>query len=260
MFNVDPISGVLTASIDFEPRPAFQVVIAASDAGKPPLQTHQRIEIFMAKEFSSPSFLAGIDQDFKLNEDSPVGSIVTQVKTNENRRKFISTTENQGNEVAFAVAGGSLHKYFSVVNNTGQVLVKRTLNYETVKEGDLWIKAFHPRRPLFFSATKLNFQFMDSNDNAPAFVDSVVRAEVPEEQFPPFFVAKVWALDEDEGENAKITYKLLSKNGENDRFRVDPTTGEISCLVTLDREKEEKIDLQVSVSRFVKIVQFWLNF
>ena len=52
----------------------------------------------------------------------------------------VATLESNDPDSAFGIAGGDINDCFGVNNETGEVFIKRHLDYETTKEMDLWVK------------------------------------------------------------------------------------------------------------------------
>uniref|UniRef100_A0A1I8H251 Cadherin domain-containing protein n=1 Tax=Macrostomum lignano TaxID=282301 RepID=A0A1I8H251_9PLAT len=94
-------------------------------------------------------------------------------------------------------------------------------------------------------------QVTDINDNAPVFKDAdrygCIAAQVEENRRPGVEVVNVWATDADEGENARITYRLISSSSEVS-FAVDPTSGRLTTTSLLDRESVDKYELLVEAA------------
>ena len=83
----------------------------------------------------------------------------------------------------------------------------------------------------------------DKNDNPPQFEQTLVKVSKPEELYPPFEIAKVYAFDPDTGNNGKIKYELLDDN--KGMFTVDEKSGLIRCTQKLDREKLDRYTLKL---------------
>lgn len=58
-------------------------------------------------------------------------------------------------------------------------------------------------------------------------------------------MTRVFAIDEDSGENGLVTYTLEANDGTNETFQIDTTTGTITTISRLDREAREKYVLKV---------------
>ncbi|PAA58039.1 hypothetical protein BOX15_Mlig015593g1 [Macrostomum lignano] len=94
-------------------------------------------------------------------------------------------------------------------------------------------------------------QVTDINDNAPVFKDAdhygCIAAQVEENRRPGVEVVNVKATDADKGENARITYRLISSSSEVP-FAVDPTSGRLTTTSLLDRESVDKYELLVEAA------------
>ena len=121
--------------------------------------------------------------------------------------------------------------------------MNQTLDYETYDRYELWIKTFYETRPLFSAAKKISIVISDKNDNAPQFESSLVKVTIPEELYPPFDVAEVYAVDPDTGVNGEVNYKLLNDN--DGMFEVDESNGLIKCNQQLDREVMDRYTLKL---------------
>ena len=202
-----------------------------TDNGLSPRSADKRVEIFTAKEFSAPAFTRALSHTLDLAEDTPVGTVVATLASDEP-------------DAAFGVAGGDVLGCFGVDAATGEVFVRRALDREAVAAFDLWVKVFHARRPLFFAAERIAVTVRDVNDNAPEFFSPLVKVRTQEEQYPPFFVAEVTASDADEGANADVVYAVAAEDDDGD-FSVDPRSGIVTCNVRLDREAATERHLRV---------------
>ncbi|XP_076429495.1 cadherin-related family member 2 [Peromyscus maniculatus bairdii] len=91
-----------------------------------------------------------------------------------------------------------------------------------------------------YSVANVTIHLRDINDHRPTFSQSLYELTVPEHSPTGFVVtSSIKATDEDEGEWGRITYSLLSGNGEG-LFEVDPNSGNVTVKngTLLDREKQ----------------------
>ena len=89
----------------------------------------------------------------------------------------------------------------------------------------------------------------DVNDHSPQFSQGRYKSDVVENGPPGLAVVKVSASDGDYRDNALDTNDLRS-NGNDNKFRIDASTGQISTLVKLDREEQAENQLIVVASVF----------
>ncbi|XP_005472325.1 protocadherin-16 [Oreochromis niloticus] len=83
----------------------------------------------------------------------------------------------------------------------------------------------------------------DENDNAPVF-SSPSAVSVMEDQPVGFVILYVMARDSDEGENGRVSYRIQAGNSAG-RFSLNPDTGSLSILKSLDREEQEVFNLTI---------------
>lgn len=76
----------------------------------------------------------------------------------------------------------------------------------------------------------------DTNDNPPMFELPVYSFDVPENAPRGYQVGVLLAQDPDVGENAIVTYTVLSDWG-NDVFSLNPQTGVLTLTAHLDYEE-----------------------
>lgn len=83
----------------------------------------------------------------------------------------------------------------------------------------------------------------DVNDNAPHFLQSHYQLEVEENNLPGTPLLRVSASDADSGYNGRVTYRLDKHTSRI--FNIDPMTGQLSVLASLDREQQDVHKLTV---------------
>ena len=97
------------------------------------------------------------------------------------------------------------------------------------------------------SQARLILVVQDANDNIPTFAAPSFSFDVYESAGKGVQVGKITATDEDRGDNAVITYDLISDWG-NEVFSLNPTTGIFTLTSELDFEAEEHYRFVVSGS------------
>ncbi|KAL8587634.1 hypothetical protein ACOMHN_045323 [Nucella lapillus] len=94
------------------------------------------------------------------------------------------------------------------------------------------------------ASASVTIAISDYNDNKPVFTQQFYSFEVHEDADSGATVARVTALDADVGENARVTYDLLSTWG-TDRFQLDSVLGTFTLIGGLDYEARQLYTLQV---------------
>lgn len=89
-------------------------------------------------------------------------------------------------------------------------------------------------------------QVIDVNDHAPVFEKPWYTFDISEGYYMHMVIGKIAATDEDYGDNANITYSLISN--ESHPFYVVPLTGVLKVNGELDRETKALYELKVLAS------------
>ena len=121
------------------------------------------------------------------------------------------------------------------------VLVKSSLDYETVKSYQVTVSCQDQGSPSMSSNLSFTVNIMDDNDNAPKFVQRLYQAFVPENKPAGMRVAEVLAKDGDSGVNAVIRYRLDGDIG----LEIDSVTGVVVTSRPLDREATPQTSVRV---------------
>lgn len=162
--------------------------------------------------------------------DSPANSV---------QRYFLSGDINQKFEMGTRLGTPTL----SIVNS---------LDRENVSVYQLTMTAVDGGDPPRSSSMAINVTIADVNDNPPIFSRAIYEAHLLENATAGARVLSVEAIDQDEGNNAKISYVLLSadqttKAPTDSVFLIDELTGQISLAPEqqLDRETTASYSLIV---------------
>ncbi|XP_018649494.1 cadherin-related [Schistosoma mansoni] len=96
------------------------------------------------------------------------------------------------------------------------------------------------------TTTTIEVTIIDVNDNTPQFVgldrDNCYHFRIAENQPPNTYVGILLGTDNDIDENAQLHFRLL---GTTSNFRLNSSTGELTTLQLLDREKQSNYELIV---------------
>lgn len=88
------------------------------------------------------------------------------------------------------------------------------------------------KNSFFFSLS----QVTDTNDNPPAFAEPAYSFDIPENAPRGYQVGIINAIDPDVGNNAIVSYTVISDWG-NDVFSLNPQTGVFTLTARLDYEE-----------------------
>ncbi|KAM9769203.1 protocadherin Fat 1a isoform 1-T2 [Menidia menidia] len=124
---------------------------------------------------------------------------------------------------------------FSIDQHTGVMTLERPLDREVQSVYELKARASDQGSPRLSSLCAVVVSVLDINDNPPVFELREYTATVPEDVAVGTQVLRVLAASRDADANGEISYSIISGN-EHGMFSVDPRTGDVFVIETLDYE------------------------
>ncbi|XP_048194924.1 cadherin-23 isoform X2 [Perognathus longimembris pacificus] len=121
-------------------------------------------------------------------------------------------------------------------SSAGKVIANRTVDYEEVHWLNFTVRASDNGSPPRAAEIPVYLEIVDINDNNPIFDQPSYQEAVLEDVPVGTVILTVTATDADSGNFAVIEYSLGDGEG---KFAINPTTGDIYILSTLDREKKD---------------------
>ncbi|XP_021704618.1 fat-like cadherin-related tumor suppressor homolog isoform X2 [Aedes aegypti] len=138
-------------------------------------------------------------------------------------------------------------KLFRVDSVSGSIIMAQKLDREALAEHVLIVIVKDQGTPAKRNYAKVIITVHDHNDHTPEFTSKIVQGRVYETATVGTKVVQVYAIDRDIGDNAKITYSIVSGNIGN-VFSIDPNMGVISVVKDLDISALSEYMLQVKAS------------
>ncbi|CAD7675722.1 unnamed protein product [Nyctereutes procyonoides] len=120
--------------------------------------------------------------------------------------------------------------------SAGKVIANRTVDYEEVHWLNFTVRASDNGSPPRAAEIPVYLEIVDVNDNNPIFDQPSYQEAVFEDVPVGTVILTVTATDADSGNFALIEYSLGDGEG---KFAINPTTGDIYVLSSLDREKKD---------------------
>ncbi|XP_064244249.1 protocadherin gamma-A12-like [Passer domesticus] len=229
-------SVVTAGELDREQVWEYNVTVRAADGGSPSLQSSAVLALrVLDVNDNAPVFLEE-RYSARLAENNAAGALVLTVRATDadwgqNARVRYRLAEGR-------VRGAPLSSYVSVQAETGALYALRSLDYEQVRELQLWVRAEDGGAPALSSNVSVRLLIVDENDNAPQVLYPPAGAAAgsgaawsgvelaPRRSEAGALVAKVVAVDADAGQNAWLSYEL-AKATEPGLFRVGLHSGEV---------------------------------
>ncbi|XP_055696094.1 protocadherin-23 [Lutzomyia longipalpis] len=134
----------------------------------------------------------------------------------------------------------------------GTLILRKPLDYETLKNFTVKLRAQDQGTPPKFSDTTLRVTITDADDQNPKFLKDSYRGDLPvdgktgELSIQP---EPIKALDQDEGLRATLQYSI-APSPESRYFSINPRTGVVSLITALN-----PIDVAQTVTLVIKATQ-----
>lgn len=177
---------------------------------------------------NSPVFTPS-SKNLSISESSSIGSTFTLGQVTDLDSANFSVRHC---DIVSGNVGGTFHLVTSLRPGGGlylQLVLNSTLNFESVPSFDLVIRSFDRGQPPRTSDFQVRISVIDMNDNKPQFNQSIYSITIPANTPVGKPILRIFAYDQDSGENGRISYSLDPQQGSQSLdFYVDSTTGEIS--------------------------------
>ncbi|XP_054024603.1 protocadherin alpha-C1 isoform X4 [Dryobates pubescens] len=221
---------VTSGLLDRELISDYNITITATDLGSPPITTQKTLWVQISDVNDNPPVFSADSCDVFVEENNPLGAFLYQVSasdpdTGENGRVSYMLRNS-------TVAGSPLANLLSVSVANGSIYAKRAFDFEQLKSFYFQVEAKDNGSPALSAAITVNVYISDQNDNAPAILypssqnGSVAVEVVPRLADEDYLVTKVVADDEDNAQNAWLSYHL-TYSSDSTLFHLSPHTGEL---------------------------------
>ncbi|XP_050796181.1 protocadherin Fat 3 isoform X5 [Gopherus flavomarginatus] len=230
-FTIDGNSGWISTlnDLDHEKNPTFTFAVVASDLGEAfSLSSTTLVSVTVTDiNDNAPIFEHEVYRG-SVKESDPPGEVVAVLST------WDEDTSEVNRQVSYHITGGNPKGKFALglVQNEWKVYVKRPLDRE---EQDIYFLNITATDGLFVTQAAVEVTVTDVNDNSPVCDQFAYAALFPEDIPSNKVILKIRAKDADIGSNGEIRYSLFGPG--NNKFFLDPESGELKTLALLDREK-----------------------
>uniref|UniRef100_A0A8B9LAB3 FAT atypical cadherin 1b n=1 Tax=Astyanax mexicanus TaxID=7994 RepID=A0A8B9LAB3_ASTMX len=237
--SIDPFQGIIKVAgeLSSDQRSQYELEVKASDKGEPPLSVFTTVSIKVTiSDNAEPKFHPGLITA-EISEAAPVGSLVTAV---------VAYSQSS---VFYQIIEGNVNGAFDINPNSGAVVTRRTLDYETLSSYKLTVRGTNMAG--MASEVTVHILVKDENDNAPVFDQTEFVGFISEAASPRSVVLTVentplviHATDADEDANARLVYQIVEPFAHN-YFSIDSGTGAIQTISSLDYERRSAFHFTV---------------
>ena len=179
LFTIDKYTGNITTLVRFdrEEEDTYNVKVIAIDNSPSALfktgehnkgQQVFRIEI-ADKNDNAPHFTQAVYTASSVLENANINALVTEVK---------ALDADTASPVTYSIISGNTNNSFYIESTTGKIRVNNPLDYETITEYSLTVKAFDG---LYNDTAQVKIFIENVNDNPPVFGDFDTNPTIQEE-------------------------------------------------------------------------------
>ncbi|CAB0008571.1 unnamed protein product [Nesidiocoris tenuis] len=235
--KVDKTTGEVTVAgsgLDYEASPVYEVWIEARDSDSPSLRSVLQILINITDSNDNPPVMEMPVYNALVPEEEPPELEVITVRATD--------ADSGSNGIISYNFRDDANGTFSIDSETGLIYTNYRLDRETLASYQLIVEAIDSGLPSLTGTATVIVTVQDKNDNPPRFT-RLFSVNVTENAAIGSFVIRIQSSDLDSGENANATYSFKT-NPEN-KFSIDPATGNVTVAGFLDRETQEEYFLNV---------------
>jgi hypothetical protein len=236
LFRIDESTGNITLRevLDREVRDNYFLVLRAVDQGNPSLTGVANLSLSVTDENDNAPIFSNTVVEFSFSEAIPKGTTLFTLQ---------STDADIGTNavVVYSILGGNTEDVIEIVNPTGTVQLKNTLDRERTSDYTFVFQVQDAGQPSLSTSLTISLIVEDENDNAPVMGQQQYSVTVNENEDATIVTS---SSDADAGANAVPTYSLTGTTF----FAVNASTGVISNTQTLDFEDEPSHNFVITVT------------
>lgn len=248
IFSIDPATGEIYSKrmlhyrhshVVLSPENLYSLTVLAIDNGKPPMSSeclvninvvdaNNNAPIFESKKYLSPA-----------PSDAEIGQKVVQVIAKDEFDFGVNA------EIDYVIVGGNGAGNFTIDKTNGWISVSGRLANEPGKKYKLVVRAIDRGVPAQQDEAEVTIVITGDNRYSPVFTALSYQVIVPENEPIGSEILTVTASDNDDGPNGMVRYTISGGN-ERKEFAVDPITGTITILQSLDYDLIQEYHLNIT--------------
>lgn len=223
LFEIDPVTGIIRTRISLkgQSQTPFPVLVTATDSGVDRKVSMTQL-IFQVKSTDKPFFRSTV-YETSVNENTPVGDSVFKVNAEDPSQPTLDLEYTVINTMDL----------FSM-DLQGNIKVAKSLLNINIRQVEMNVKAYRKTDPNQSTTTTVKIKIISGN-NPPVFTESFKRVTISDDFPTGGVILTVKADDQDQGENGRITYNIISVNPamQKSYFYVNPITGQLTVISLL---------------------------
>ncbi|KAK2588635.1 hypothetical protein KPH14_006402 [Odynerus spinipes] len=247
-FEINPNTGAVKQikAVDTSVTKKFDIIIKAVEVSETKRSATAKLIITVKPVDSNPPVITASNNEGFVDENAPIGTKVIDV--NGNPIVLTVSDADLGAEDPKPAYTFELTTNYFAIDPSGVLIVnEENLDRDPPNPGRFRFQVVAREKTGMAASSPLSFvvTLNDVNDNAPQLpMTAPISVQAGETRRE---VTKVEATDNDEGENAEITYSIyhVSNNGLH-KFKIDPKTGVIESVRKLNAGEQYSITVQAT--------------
>ena len=242
-FSIDEASGEIriAADIDREMVTMFTLTVRVRDLGMPARSSFVEFTITVTDINDNQPQFDPVTYTFSIREDiaSPF-SVVTVIATD------LDEPGNRNSEIVYGIRSGNVANAFTIDNTTGEIQLRRALDFETQPRYDLILVAEDRGDPSLSDTATVAIDVLNVNE-APPVLSGNQEVNISEVASIGSEVARFMATDPDMG---SVAFDILTGNGAG-IFVLDGSEADlavINLVLQLDFETTDRHVLEISAT------------
>ncbi|KRT82261.1 Cadherin, partial [Oryctes borbonicus] len=249
-FRIDPDTGAVhqVKAVDTSTTKLFNIIIKAQEISEAKRSTTAKLAITVKPVDANPPEIVASSTEGFVNENSPVG---TNVLDSGGNPLFVTVEDKdfEPEDPKPAYTFELTTPYFTIDKLGNLIVNENNLDRDPPNPGKFrfQIVAREKTGAAASAPISLTVNLKDVNDNPPV-LPIIPPIMVPAGDTKQK-ITRVQATDNDEGENAEITYSIyhVSNNG-NNKFVINPKTGDIETVGKLNAGEQYSLTVQATDS------------
>ncbi|XP_076678617.1 cadherin 99C isoform X2 [Andrena cerasifolii] len=247
-FEINPNTGAVKQikAVDTTVTKKFDTIIKAVEVSEAKRSATAKLTITVKPVDSNPPIITASNVEGFVDENAPIGTKVID-KNSDPIVLTVSDADLSPEDPKPAYTFELTTNFFSIDSSGVLVVNEENLDRDPPSPGRFRFQVVAREKAGVAASAPLSFvvTLNDVNDNAPMLpMTAPITVQAGETKR---VVTKVEATDNDEGENAEITYSIyhVSNNGLH-KFKIDPKTGAIESVRKLNAGEQYSITVQAT--------------
>ncbi|CRL00705.1 CLUMA_CG013962, isoform A [Clunio marinus] len=248
LFTIDPATGEIFSKrtihyrhsqLEASPENMYALTVLATDNGKPPMYSECLVNINIVDANNNPPKFEKREYLSPVPEGAETGQKVMQVQA----KDVLDFGVNA--EIDYIVTGGNGSSNFVISKSDGWVSVNKPLKVGPGAIYQLAIRAVDRGVPPQYDDVTATIVVAGENRFSPVFTALSYQVIVPENEPIGSTILVVSASDNDDGPNGMVRYSISGGN-ERKEFAVDPLSGTVTILQSLDYDVIQEYHLNIT--------------